>query len=235
MIGRIRAGLGMSEPANIRRWGDLPRARWWWIRGIGAAARAGSAGNGPTSGTGRRTAVVTVLLFLAVSFTLGSAALGNEPARPSGRFAAERPVDADVSFVPPPPFKDEDMFPCTECHDEDMETDPTPRVLEMAHEEIVFTHDAAHRWCLDCHDADNRDKLHDAGGRLIEFSEVYNLCRQCHATQYRDWRMGAHGKRTGSWNGPKQQLLCSHCHNAHAPHFEPIPPMPPPTLPGDLR
>jgi hypothetical protein len=47
--------------------------------------------------------------------------------------------------------------------------------------------------------------------------------------------VGIHGKRTGSWNGAKQYLLCVHCHNPHSPHFAPLKPMPPPTRPENIK
>jgi len=48
------------------------------------------------------------------------------------------------------------------------------------HGDIVLKHDEEHRWCLDCHDADDRDRLHLASGERISFDESYLLCGQCH-------------------------------------------------------
>ena len=56
------------------------------------------------------------------------------------------------------------------------------------HGDIVLHHDEEHRWCLDCHDTNNRDQLQLASGALVPFTESYRLCGQCHGTQYRDWR-----------------------------------------------
>jgi len=128
--------------------------------------------------------------------------------------------------VPPPPFS-EDIFPCSECHG-DMEPNLQRRVLEDAHDDIVLKHDEQNRWCLDCHDAKNRDMLHLASGKLIDFKESYKLCGQCHGPKLRDWKNGVHGRRTGSWNGQKKYLLCAHCHNPHSPRFKMMKPMPPP-------
>jgi len=69
--------------------------------------------------------------------------------------------------IPPPPFS-EDMFPCTECH-ADMETNLERRELEEFHDDIILKHDEENRWCMDCHDANNRDMLHSASGGLIDF------------------------------------------------------------------
>ena len=128
--------------------------------------------------------------------------------------------------VPPPPFS-EDIFPCTECHSE-MEPNPERRVLEEMHDDIVLKHDEKNRWCLDCHDLKNRDKLHLASGKLIDFTESYKLCGQCHGPKLREWRNGVHGRRTGYWNGKKKYLLCAHCHNPHSPKFKKMKPEPAP-------
>jgi hypothetical protein len=135
--------------------------------------------------------------------------------------------------IPPPPFS-EDMFPCTECH-ADMEVNLERRELEEFHDDIILKHDEENRWCMDCHDADNRDMLHSASGELIDFKESYKLCGQCHGIKLRDWRAGVHGRRTGSWNGRKQYLLCAHCHDPHAPRFEKMKPEPAPKKPGKIK
>jgi len=134
--------------------------------------------------------------------------------------------------VPPPPLSD--YFPCSMCH-EDMEVDRERRELTEEHLEIELRHDEEHRWCLDCHDADNRDVLRLASGEPVEFTESYLLCGQCHGPKIRDWRAGVHGKRTGHWRGDKQYLLCVHCHDPHSPRFKPMKPLPPPVRPENLR
>jgi len=136
--------------------------------------------------------------------------------------------------VSAPPFS-EDIFPCSECHDAEWETNKERRVLDM-HEEIVesFDHDSENRWCLDCHNVDDRDYLKLASGKIIGYDESYLLCGQCHGDKLRDWKVGVHGKRTGEWNGEKQYLLCVHCHNPHSPRFESIKPLPPPGRQEDI-
>ena len=157
-------------------------------------------------------------------------------ARALGGFPQAVPAaqDPTVFEVPAPPFS-AGAFPCSDCHDPEIEVNTRRRELSMAHEEIVLRHDEQRRWCLDCHSAQSRDRLHLAGGELIEFSESYRLCGQCHGDKYRDWRVGVHGRRTGSWNGHKSYLLCVNCHDAHSPRFEPIEPMPAPLRPEELR
>jgi hypothetical protein len=130
--------------------------------------------------------------------------------------------------VTPPPFSD-GIFPCNDCHNF-RKPDPVRRKLIEWHEDIsgMFNHDRENRWCLDCHDLNNRDSLRLASGKLLDFKESYKLCGQCHGDKLRDWRAGVHGKRTGEWNGRKQYFLCVSCHNPHSPKFARLKPEPPP-------
>jgi predicted CXXCH cytochrome family protein len=136
--------------------------------------------------------------------------------------------------VPTPPFTP-GIFPCTACHDPNLVVNTQRRVLRAPHANIQLHHDEEHRWCLDCHNADNRDVLRSASGAPIPFAESYRLCGQCHGDKYRDWKAGVHGKRIGEWDGQKQYLLCVHCHNPHAPRFKPIAPLPPPVRPAPVE
>ena len=150
---------------------------------------------------------------------------------------AAAPALEEELEVPPPPFSP-GIYPCSGCHGM-MTPNPDRRELTAFHTDIVLRHDEEHRWCLDCHDKDNRDQLHLASGEPVPFEESYRLCGQCHGEKYRDWRAGVHGRRTGKWNGHKTYLLCAHCHNPHDPHFRPLEPEPPPIPPaetvGDAR
>jgi len=135
--------------------------------------------------------------------------------------------------VPRPPFS-EGIFPCSQCHSY-MQPNPRRRTLTEYHTEIVLHHAEGQRWCTDCHNLVNRDKLRLVSGELIDFTESYRLCGQCHGDKFRDWKVGVHGKRTGNWNGDKQYLLCVHCHNPHDPKFKPLQPLPPPERPGSAH
>lgn len=146
---------------------------------------------------------------------------------------ATEPVEPGAVAIQPPPFS-EGIFPCTNCHDPSDEVDTTRRELGY-HDEVVLQHDEKNRWCLDCHDAKNRDQLHLADGRPVKFTESYRLCGQCHGPQLRDWKAGEHGKRTGSWSGDKTYMLCVSCHNPHSPKFKPIKPLPPPLRQEDIK
>lgn len=132
--------------------------------------------------------------------------------------------------VPPPPFS-AGIFPCSNCHGM-MPVNRERRDLTIFHTDIVLHHDEDNRWCLDCHDAENRDQLHLASGAPVPFEESYRLCGQCHGEKYRDWRAGVHGRRSGRWDGHKTYLLCAHCHNPHSPRFQPIEPKPAPVRPS---
>jgi hypothetical protein len=146
----------------------------------------------------------------------------------------KRRADEGTTYpVPPPPFS-EDIFPCSDCH-ADMEPNPQRRELVDMHEDIVLNHAEGQRWCLDCHNLDDRDTLRLISGEVIPFTESYRLCGQCHGDKFRDWRVGVHGKRTGNWNGEKQYLLCAHCHDPHSPSFKPLKPMPAPVRPENLN
>jgi hypothetical protein len=141
-------------------------------------------------------------------------------------------VPEKVYPVPRPPFSSDLIFPCSQCHAHFQPPNAKRRVLVEYHSEIVLHHAESQRWCTDCHNLVNRDKLRLVSGELIDFTESYRLCGQCHGDKYRDWKVGVHGKRTGNWNGDKQYLLCVHCHNPHDPKFKPLKPMPPPERPG---
>lgn len=132
--------------------------------------------------------------------------------------------------VSPPPLT-EGIYPCSNCH-ASMEINRKKRELKEEHAQIKLHHAETMRWCLDCHDIRNRDKLRLYNGELINFNESYRLCGECHGPQYRDWRAGIHGKRTGHFTGGKRTyLLCAHCHDPHEPKFKPIKPEPPPIRP----
>ena len=181
------------------------------------------------SATGVACGALTLLALAAAacSDSHGSP-LGHE--QPLGPYVPPDPSVAQAIQVPPPPFSD-GVFPCSDCHDDPEFVNRNRRTLSMAHQEIVLTHAEGQRWCLDCHDADDRDQLHLANGELVPFEESYRLCGQCHGDKLRDWKAGVHGRRTGSWSGEKQYLLCVHCHNAHDPRFPPMQPEPAPIPP----
>jgi formate-dependent nitrite reductase cytochrome c552 subunit len=175
---------------------------------------------------------IVVPAALVLALARGNSAK-NGPIKPVQPGHATGPTDEmGLIEVPPPPLT-EGVFPCTDCHEKGAEFDKTRR--ELSEHDFKFEHDAEHRWCFDCHSADDRDRLRLASGDLISFTESYKLCGQCHGDKYRDWRAGVHGRRTGLWNGKKTYLLCVHCHNPHSPRFKPIQPEAPPRRPERMR
>ncbi len=157
----------------------------------------------------------------------GSPGGGRQALPPQASKPEERPE------VPPPPFTD-GIYPCSACH-AGLPVNRTRRPLTEMHGDIELRHDEEHRWCLDCHDAANRDVLHLASGEPVPFEESYRLCGQCHGEKLRDWRAGVHGRRSGYWNGHKTYLLCAHCHNPHQPRFAKLEPRPAPARPSAVK
>ncbi len=175
-----------------------------------------------------------VFIVIAFVFALGGVSSGAPPERETFPGQAPREQRVPTYFVPPPPFS-EGIFPCSQCH-AGMEANPTRRKLELYHNDIELkNHAEDQRWCLDCHDAENRDMLRLASGKLVRFEESYLLCGQCHGPKFREWKAGVHGKRTGEWNGKKVYRLCVHCHYPHQPRFRPLTPKPPPIKPDEIK
>jgi len=103
----------------------------------------------------------------------------------------------------------------------------------MAATDSVWTlvHGGGNLWCLDCHNADDRDHLVKLNGELLTFNQSHLLCGECHGPKLRDWQSGIHGKATGFWDqgqdqdGESQRLLCVECHSPHSPAFPAYQPM----------
>lgn len=173
-----------------------------------------------------------LVLGAAVMGVLGLFSVRSSLGPEGARAYASRslPPEPDPVLRPAPPV-DEEYFPCTDCH-EDEPTDRTVRQLEDEHEDLELAH--GDLWCLHCHDADRRDRLHLADGQRVDFEASWKLCTQCHGKKLADWRAGVHGKRLGHWWGPKQYWTCVECHRPHTPRFEPIEPKPPPRRPAQI-
>jgi cytochrome c553 len=160
---------------------------------------------------------IAVLASLGVLALQATPARATEPAAaptPVARKAPERQVEANS-----PPFSD-GIFPCSGCHDPKSKVDATHRRLQFHDEQQDVLNHGQERWCLDCHDAQNRDVLRSAAGAPIPYTESYRLCGQCHGDKLRDWKVGIHGKRTGMWDGEKIYFLCVNCHNPHTPAWK---------------
>ncbi len=159
------------------------------------------------------------LAVVAGFAALSLAVAGAPPGRGAGAPAAGARPGEKLVRAEAPPFS-EGIFPCSSCH-ADLPRNAERRQLAMHDEQqAIFDHDAEHRWCLDCHDLQDRDVLHLSSGAKVPFSESYLLCGQCHGDKLRDWRAGVHGKRVGRWDGEKTYFLCVNCHDPHSPRFK---------------
>jgi hypothetical protein len=181
--------------------------------------------------------LITVFaLFFLCSVTAFAGHEGAVDETPQKEVPFDIPVEKIVQYLAP--MNELIIFPCSDCHDEDWEPDPTRRELDEPHNEVpekFINHDTENRWCLDCHSATERDKLRLINGTLVEFKEYYKLCAQCHRKIFRKWKMGVHGKRTGLWNGKKEYMHCAQCHDPHNPPFKSLEPMPAPREPQKVR
>jgi hypothetical protein len=148
---------------------------------------------------------------------LAIALLGAEDwSRPSNRDEGypSRPlqpeVEAEPVLLPPPPIDDE-YFPCSDCHEDEL-ADPERRELDE-HDDIELAH--GDLWCLDCHQSDQRDLLHLSDASPVHMDESWRLCTRCHAKRIPD--------------------SCVVCHDPHSPLFKPMEPKPPPIPVGQIR
>lgn len=92
--------------------------------------------------------------------------------------------------------------------------------LREFHQGLVFSHGGL--TCLSCHNPNDYNTLRRVDGASIAYSDVMNLCAQCHAPQARDFAAGAHGGMTGYWDrsrGPQERHNCIDCHDPHKPAF----------------
>lgn len=121
------------------------------------------------------------------------------------------------------------FYPCEMCH-ASLPLNPEPRKLVAAPHPAALNHGSGQFWCLDCHNADDRNQLNTLAGTKVGFNESYQVCRQCHYQPHKDWSFGAHGKRAENWQGDRQIYSCTHCHDPHDPSIKPRQPEPPPPV-----
>lgn len=144
---------------------------------------------------------------------------------------------SDAPFAKPRPVTL--MARCNACHEERQRplacNGCHAETGDAAHPNVVLKHAEEQRGCLDCHDARDRDRLRLSGGDLVPFEESFKLCGQCHGPQFRDWKEGLHGKRTGEWDGRREYRLCVECHWPHEPKFKPMAPVAKPARPEEVR
>jgi len=128
-----------------------------------------------------------------------------------------------------PVLEEGDYYPCSDCHDGvDQISNPSIRKLEEEHEDIELVHGIGRFWCLRCHSAEDRDSLTSSNHEAISFDESYLLCGECHYRAQKDFFLGGHGKRIGSWDGEKILTACTTCHDPHDPGIKARKPLSPP-------
>lgn len=123
------------------------------------------------------------------------------------------------------------MVRCNNCHD----TQKTNMLTEDAstlkdfHQHMSFQHNSLK--CVSCHNPDDHETLRLADSTTVPFSNVIQLCAQCHGPQYRDFKNGSHGGMTGYWDlsrGERQRNNCVDCHDPHHPSYPKVMPVFPP-------
>jgi hypothetical protein len=124
-------------------------------------------------------------------------------------------------------------YPCADCHAH-MPANPERRELYAPHP-ATLDHGDGRFWCLDCHDAGERNVLGTLAGESIGFDRADRVCAQCHYAVHRDWTFGAHGKRVADWQGGREIYGCAHCHDPHSPALRPRAPEGPPGIRAGLK
>lgn len=119
-------------------------------------------------------------------------------------------------------------FPCEQCH-QFMEPNPKVRELSSPHP-VKLKHGEGRLWCLVCHHSEDRNTLRTQLNEKVDFNDAHIVCGGCHAKIHKDWYYGAHGKRVGNWQGKRELLNCTQCHNPHEPIIKSRKPKPPPLV-----
>lgn len=188
-----------------------------------------------------RTHGVAFIAPLLVTVTLGTAGAGSQTP-PGATGSDEASVAHPMEIRNPPSLGTLSVGPrgaagatagiaCATCHDpshpgalargEDV-PDDFHRGIELRHGDLR---------CASCHAPEDRTRLRLAHGETIQMGNVVILCGQCHGSQLRDFRKGAHGGGRGFWDrsrGPWIRNACVACHAAHAPAYPVVRPAPPP-------
>lgn len=175
---------------------------------------------------------VSVCLILIVT---GCARSAGEPAtpqpHPGGAFevVVRQPIGAPRIATGTLDEKGHPVFvACATCH----ATKPpvasaklgTP--LQQFHQRLMGQH--GEMTCNSCHNpGDGYATLRRADGKSLPYSDVMQLCAQCHGPQFRDYQHGAHGGMTGFWDlakGGRVRNNCIDCHDPHAPKYPTVMP-----------
>ena len=115
-------------------------------------------------------------------------------------------AEASIDVVPRTPSLA--TYPCSNCH---RFIPSNPEWRDLGPHPIELRHGGGAFWCLECHDAEDRDKLRPRGAGPISFDASHTLCATCHAAVVRTWQRGAHGQPASE----RQVYGCAHCHDPH--------------------
>lgn len=115
-------------------------------------------------------------------------------------------------------------YPCSSCHIKplaELEAE-SAATGQKAHWDISLKHAGEEvMGCATCHNSsENVDQLRSLNGAGVSFEAGYQVCSQCHATQFKDWLGGAHGKQVGGWAPPRVMAGCADCHSPHSPQWD---------------
>lgn len=131
-----------------------------------------------------------------------------------------QPVAREGLVVQLPDNKGATTIACSTCHslaESEGRTVQDPG-LKSFHQGMDFKH--GNLACRACHHQDNYDFLTLGGDETVLFTQVRQVCSQCHTTQGESYLHGAHGGMTGFWDlsrGGRLRNNCVDCHNPHKP------------------
>lgn len=109
-------------------------------------------------------------------------------------------------------------YPCSSCHSQPLQQMKGGEMGKRAHWNIRLQHASKKTMnCVTCHNPEDMNALQSLTGQNIDMNHSYQLCSQCHSSQFTDWKGGAHGKQLGGWAPPRTSMTCVQCHNPHAP------------------
>ena len=164
-----------------------------------------------------------VLLLLATTLCAVAASCTQDPWK-----AAQPGEHATRAVIPSTRTGRLKNYPCGACHNPTM---ARTGKLPANHREIHIQHFEGADQCGVCHNTEAMNTLRLATGAAIPLDASYQLCGQCHAEKFADWKISAHGKRVGRWRGPTHSNTCPDCHNAHTPAIGPMKASPAPPFP----
>ncbi len=128
-------------------------------------------------------------------------------------------TEGEFTFLIPERKSQIKSFACVECHNKPL-SKMAKSDMKKSHWNIYLEHANSKTMnCATCHDGQDMNSLKSLTGEKIDFNYSYQLCAQCHSSQFKDWKGGAHGKKVAGWAPPRASMTCVNCHNPHNPGF----------------